>query len=233
MRLSEVKSMENCSIEAYKENFVLLLAENNCIERNRKLQSGRISPLYFNFGGELYNGKSFGRIAEYYAHALYASFSINDKTVIFGPAMKGIPLVTAIALECHHLFGNALRFTGNRQIAKDHGEGGLLLGDIKKGDKIIIIDDVFTTGETKKQTRDLLLNEKEGITIDGVLIGIDRKELEEEGGYNAVEIFSSDTNIPVRSVITIDDVITVMKKKGILTPDWEEDIRKYRAQYGC
>lgn len=225
--------MENSSIEPYKEKFITLLAENKCIERNKKLQSGRISPLYFNFGGELYNGKNFGQIAEYYAHALHTCFSIDEKTVIFGPAMKGIPLVTATAIEYHRLFGHAVRFTGNRQIAKDHGEGGLLLGEMKKGDKIVILDDVFTTGDTKKQTRNLLLNEVEGITFAGVLIGIDRKEMEEEGGYNAVEIFSSDTNIPVHSVVTIDDVIMVMKKIGILTPDWEEDIRQYRAQYGC
>lgn len=225
--------MENYSIEPHKEKFVMLLAQNNCIERNKVLQSGRVSPLYFNFSGNLYTGKNFGKIAEYYAYSLNKLFSVDEKTVIFGPAMKGVPLVTETASAFYRLFEQDVRFAYNREKEKDHGEGGIICGDIKKGDKIIMIDDVFTTGETKKKTRDLLMNEINGITIVGVLIGIDRKEMEEEGGHNSVELFSCDTGIPVHAVVTIDDVIHILKKEKILSTEWEEEILKYRAQYGC
>ncbi|MBI4440898.1 orotate phosphoribosyltransferase [Candidatus Woesearchaeota archaeon] len=219
-------------MESYKRDFVLLLARNNCILRDKTLKSGRISPIYFNFGGDLYTGKNMGLLAEYYAHALQRSFVIDDRTGLFGPAYKGIPLATATAMAYARLYGHDIRFAFDRKSEKDHGEGGLLCGKLTTGDKIITLDDVFTTGETKKGVNELLITAVPGITIAGVLIGIDRKEMNKDG-FNAVELFSHDTGILVDSVVTIDEALVVLEEAKYLTPDWKEDILKDRAEHGC
>ncbi len=219
-------------MESYKSDFVLFLADNNCILRNKVLKSGRVTPIYFNFGGELYSGKNIGQLAKYYAHALQANFEINEKTVLFGPAMKGVPLVTETACAYSRQYAQDIRFGFNRQTEKDHGEGGLICGSVNKSDNIIIIDDVFTTGETKNEIRNLLTTCVPGVSVTGILIAIDRKEMNSDG-HNTVEIFSHETGVKVCSVITIDDVLEVLQQKNLLPNDWKEEILKERAEYGC
>ncbi len=219
-------------MESYKRDFVLFLANNNCILRNKVLKSGRITPIYFNFGGEIYTGKNICQLSEYYAHALHSLFIVDDKTVLFGPAMKGIPLVTETASAYCRLYAQDIRFAYNRETEKDHGEGGLLCGRVTEKDKIIILDDVFTTGDTKKDINALLTAHVPGVTVAGVLIGVDRKEMNADG-HNTVEIFSHETGIHVHSVLTIDDVLTVLQAENLLPADWKEDILKERTEHGC
>src|SRR3989338_1738576 len=218
-------------MESYKKDFIFFLYENNCILKNKMLKSGRISPIYFNFGGELYQGKNIREIGKYYANALHDNFDIGKETLIFGPAMKGIPLVTAISYAYYELYNESIRFAYNRQIEKKRGEGGKIVGPLKQNDKIIIIDDVFTTGDTKKEVIDLLQNEYNA-AVYGVLIGIDRKE-KDENGKNAVIEFAKKNNLQIKFVITIDDVLLVLEEEQILIADWKKEITEYRKIYGC
>ena len=219
-------------MEQYKEEFVMLLAKSNCIERGRILRSGRVSPIYFNFSGNLYTGKNIELLASYYAHALHGAFKVDEKTVLFGPAMKGIPLATETASAYARLYQQDLRFAFNRYKEKEHGEGGMVCGKLEHGDKLIFLDDAFTTGGTIKSLVERVKEEEQGIDIAGLLIGIDRKEMDGEG-YNAAELFAHEQGIKICSVVIIDEVIEILEKNSLLAPEWKEEIITYRAQYGC
>ena len=197
-----------------------------------KTKSGRLSPYFFNAG--LFNsGLSVGRLAEFYAQALVDSGLQFD--MLFGPAYKGIPLstATAIALARHPaLQGRDVPFAFNRKEAKDHGEGGVLVGAPLKG-KVIIIDDVITAGTSVRESVEII--RQAGAEPAGVLIALDRMERAGPDGalsaHSAVQEVQRAYGIPVVSIASLSDIMALLENDSTLAA-YRSAVEAYRDRYG-
>lgn len=168
-----------------------------------QLKSGRFSPYFFNTG--LFNtGAKLAKLAEFYTQALIHSGLKPD--VLYGPAYKGIPLATAIASAYARVTGSDMPFAFNRKEAKDHGEGGMIVGSRLAGE-VMIVDDVITAGTSVRESVGIIRSA--GATPCGVLIALDRQE-KAESGLSAVQEVADCYNIPVVPIITLTDIIAYM-----------------------
>jgi orotate phosphoribosyltransferase len=187
------------------------------------LKSGRISPYFFNTG--LFNtGAQLAKLGGFYAQTLIESNLQVD--VLYGPAYKGIPLVSATSIAYSQLKSN-IPFAFNRKEAKDHGEGGVIVGSPLQG-KVLIIDDVITAGTSVRESVEII--KAMSATPAGVLIALDRQETGEKD-TSAVEDVKERFNIPVISIISLTDIIEFLETEGSSTNQLEI-IKKYRLQYG-
>ncbi len=188
------------------------------------LKSGRISPYFFNSG--LFNtGSAIAKLGRYYAAAIENSALEYD--MIFGPAYKGIPLATAtaIALADHH--GRDLPYAFNRKEAKDHGEGGTIVGAPLAG-RVLIIDDVISAGTSVRESIQMI--EAAGATPAGVSIALDRQE-RGQGQTSAIQEVEQQYGLQVSSIVTLDDLISYLQDKPELL-NTREQVSAYRRQYG-
>jgi orotate phosphoribosyltransferase len=188
------------------------------------LKSGRVSPYFFNAG--LFNtGRHLARLGRFYAQAIVDSG--RDFDVLFGPAYKGIPLAaaTGIALADHH--ERDLPWCFNRKEAKDHGEGGNLVGAPLEG-RVLIVDDVITAGTAIRESVDII--QAAGATPAGVVIALDRQE-RGRGERSAIQEVEQDLGLPVTSIVTLAD-LQAWLEGGAGNADTLERIRAYRAEYG-
>lgn len=197
-----------------------------------KVKSGRLSPYFFN-AGLFDSGKSVGELAQFYAQALVDSGVEFD--MLFGPAYKGISLATAtsIALANHPgLNGRDVPFTFNRKEAKDHGEGGVLVGAPLQG-KVVIIDDVITAGTSVRESVDII--RKAGATPAAVLIALDRMERagpdEALSAHSAVQDVSQTYGIPVVSIASLSDIMQLLNEDPQFA-EHKDAVAAYRAKYG-
>jgi orotate phosphoribosyltransferase len=188
-----------------------------------KTKAGRLSPYFFNAG--LFNdGASLARLSDFYAKRILAAGV--DFDVLFGPAYKGIPLAAGAAMALAGL-GRNLPYAYNRKEAKDHGEGGSLVGAPLKG-RVLIIDDVISAGTSVRESVELI--RAAGATPAGVLIALDRQE-RGQGELSAVQEVERNYGIPVFSVASLTDLIDYLSGH----PDLEGNlaaVRDYRARYG-
>lgn len=205
------------------QDFLALADRYNALKFGEyKLKSGRVSPYFFNMG-EIASGAGMKRLAAGYAAALTASGIEYDS--LFGPAYKGIPLVATVAcaLSDH---GFDVPFTYNRKEAKDHGEGGRLVG-APLGKRVVIVDDVITAGTAVRE--DVALIRAAGSEVAGVLIALDRQERGEDD-RSPLAALTEDEGIATASVATLDDVI------GYASNRYDEQtvavMRDYRERYG-
>jgi orotate phosphoribosyltransferase len=200
-----------------------------------KLKSGRLSPYFFNAG--LFNtGRAMAMLGRCYAEALMRSDLKFD--MLFGPAYKGIPLVacTAAALAEHH--GRDVPFAFNRKEAKDHGEGGTVIGAPLQG-RVLIVDDVITAGTAIRASAELILGA--GAQLAGVLLALDRQE-RGQGTQSAVQEVAAAFSAPCVSIITLANLIEALAASSAtpaagnplqtLAPQTLEAMRQYQAQYG-
>ncbi|MET0984688.1 MAG: orotate phosphoribosyltransferase [Steroidobacteraceae bacterium] len=188
-----------------------------------KLKSGRVSPYFFNAG--LFNtGRALAELGRYYAQTIQSSELIFD--LLFGPAYKGIPLVaaTAVALADHH--GRSLPWAFNRKEAKDHGEGGSIVG-ANLGGRVLILDDVMTAGTALRES--LRIIEAHGAVPAGVIIALDREE-RGTGELSAVQEVQSRYRLPVHSILKLADLISYLEQQS--DPAQLEAMRRYREEYG-
>ena len=188
------------------------------------LKSGRISPYFFNSG--LFNtGAAIASLGRYYAAAIDNSGIEYD--MIFGPAYKGIPLATttAVALADHH--NQNLPYAFNRKEAKDHGEGGIIVGAALKG-RVLIIDDVISAGTSVRESIDMI--EAAGATPAGVSIALDRQE-RGTGSTSAIQEVEQQFGIQVSSIVTLDDLINYLQDKPTLQHIGGK-VSAYRQEYG-
>ncbi|KAI9168170.1 orotate phosphoribosyltransferase [Blastocladiella emersonii ATCC 22665] len=192
------------------------------------LKSGRESPYFFNAG--LFNtGALLLKVGQFYAAAVLDNLDVFQPTVLFGPAYKGIPLVatTAVALAAQ---GHDFPYVFNRKEAKDHGEGGNLVGaTVLRGERALIVDDVITAGTAIRESFPLL-RDANGAVVAGVLVAVDRQE-KGRGERSAIQEVQEDMGVPVRAIVTMADIMTYLESKGgheqVLA-----DMRAYREKYG-
>ncbi|GAC1035594.1 orotate phosphoribosyltransferase [Pseudomonas sp. No.117] len=212
-------------MQAYQRNFIRFAIERGVLRFGEfTLKSGRISPYFFNAG--LFNsGSALAELGRCYADALVAANLPFD--VLFGPAYKGIPLAaaTAVALAEHH--GRDTPWCFNRKEAKDHGEGGLLVGAPLTG-KALIIDDVITAGTAIREVMQII--QAQGASAAGVLIALNRQE-RGRGELSAIQEVERDYGIPVLSIVALDQVLEYLAEDAELKR-YLPAVQDYRAQYG-
>ena len=188
-----------------------------------KTKAGRLSPYFFNSG--LFNdGDSLLRLSQFYAKAIAASGLEFD--LLFGPAYKGIPLVAAVAVALAGQ-GRNLPYSFNRKEAKDHGEGGTIVGAPLQG-RVLIVDDVISAGTSVRESMELI--RAAGATPAGVVIALDRME-RGTGELSAVQEVERDYGIPVVAVATLEDLMTFLAGRGDLATH-QAAVAAYRSQYG-
>ncbi|HUQ50955.1 MAG TPA: orotate phosphoribosyltransferase, partial [Gammaproteobacteria bacterium] len=186
---------------------------------------GRESPYFFN-AGLFSDGQAAAVLGRCYAASLLASGIEFD--VLFGPAYKGIPLVatTAVALAEHH--GRNVPFAFNRKEAKDHGEGGTIIGAPLAG-RVLIVDDVITAGTAVREVLDIV--RAAGATPAGVLVALDREEVAPKARISAVQQLEGELQVPIRSIVTLTDLIDHLEEDK----EYEQHlpaVRAYRNRYG-
>ncbi len=188
------------------------------------LKSGRTSPYFFNTG--LFDtGARLGRLGEFYARALIHRGLRAD--VLYGPAYKGIPLVCTTAIALARQTGEEVPFAFNRKEAKDHGEGGSLVGAPLKG-RVLIVDDVMTAGTAVRES--LALIRAAGAEPAGVLIALDRQE-RGQGERSAAQEVTADYGIPVIAITRLDDVLAYAGEQPALAAEHAR-LLAYRERYG-
>ena len=211
-------------MEQYQKDFVDFTLETGVLKFGEfTLKSGRISPYFFNAG--LFNkGSHLSELGKFYAQAIEASALKFD--VLFGPAYKGIPLAAATSIALNDSFNHNVPYSFNRKEAKDHGEGGSIVGHPLEGD-ILIIDDVITAGTAIREAQDIIQNC--GANAKGVIVALDRQE-KGKGELSAIQEVEQIFGIMVLSIINLSHIIDYLKTSDdskILAK-----IQSYRSQYG-
>jgi len=208
----------------YKAEFVeFAVASNVLCFGEFKTKAGRMSPYFFNAG--LFNdGIRLKRLGEFYAKAIVDSEIAFD--VLFGPAYKGIPLAASIVIALAGMDRN-IPFAFNRKEAKDHGEGGTVVGAALKG-RVLIVDDVISAGTSVRESVELIRHS--GAEPAGVVIALDRME-RGVGAGSAVQEVREKIGIPVVSVVTLDDLVAFLERDASRQTELQA-VANYRATYG-
>ncbi|MBT9456585.1 MAG: orotate phosphoribosyltransferase [Burkholderiaceae bacterium] len=195
-----------------------------------KTKAGRLSPYFFN-AGLFDDGAKLGRLAQFYAQTLVDSGLQFD--MIFGPAYKGITLAAAVAMELARM-GRNVPYAYNRKEAKDHGEGGTLVGAPVKG-RVLIIDDVISAGTSVRES--IAMIQAAGATPCGVTIALDRQEKAAEGGvdkpWSAVQYVTRELGLPVVPIATLTDLLQYLRSgSNSALGEHVERVDAYRQRYG-
>ncbi len=209
--------------DEFRQEFIAFAIKKEVLRFGEfKTKAGRLSPYFFNAG--LFNdGESLMKLGEFYAQAIQNSGIQFD--MLFGPAYKGITLAASIAIAFARQ-GNNIPYAYNRKEAKDHGEGGVIVGSPLKGN-VLIIDDVISAGTSVRESVELIRDH--GAQACGVAIAIDRQE-RGLGALSAVQEVTQTNQIPVCAIATLDDLLCYLAQKQMLQN--LQAVQAYRAQYG-
>ena len=213
----------------YKENFIKFMVESGVLTfGDFTLKSGRKAPYFVNTGN--YNtGAQLARLGEYYAQCMEEN-KVEAET-LFGPAYKGIPLSVACSIALFNKYGKDVNYAFDRKEAKDHGEGGVIVGrKMKDGEKVAIIEDVITAG-TAIRTVLPILKAQADIDITALIISVDRME-KGKGELSAVQEVKQDLGINVYSIVTMEDIIEAIKNDVIPGKEYFDKMLEYRDTYG-
>ncbi len=224
-------------MEQYKQEFIEFMVESEVLKfGDFTLKSGRKSPFFMNAGAYV-TGAQLAKLGEYYAKAIHDNFGL-DFDVLFGPAYKGIPLSVATTIAFDKLYGKEIRYCSNRKEAKDHGDTGILLGSkIKDGDKVVIIEDVTTSGKSIEETFPILMAQGD-IEIKGLMVSLNRMEKGKEGDKSALDEIKKKYGFPTAAIVTMEDVVEALYNKEVLGKVVIDDeikgrIDDYYKQYGA
>ena len=208
----------------FRQEFIRFAVEQKVLRFGEfKTKAGRMSPYFFN-AGLFDHGSALKKLAQFYAKAILASGIAYD--VLFGPAYKGIPLVAGVAIALDD-WGRDVAYAFNRKEAKDHGEGGSVIGAPLEG-RVLIVDDVISAGTSVRESVELI--RAAGALPCGVAIALDRQE-KGAGVLSAVQEVRQTYTIPVISIATLDDLVGYLAADAALTPQLEA-VRSYRERYG-
>jgi orotate phosphoribosyltransferase len=221
-------------MDDYKQQFIDFMVRSEVLTfGDFTTKSGRKTPFFINTG-RYKNGEQIAKLGDFYAQAILNQFG-TDFDVLFGPAYKGIPLCVATAMQLNAR-GKNVGFCFNRKEAKDHGEGGTLIGHAPKdGDRVVIIEDVTTAGTSIRETMPLLQHAAK-VKVVGLIVSVDRME-RGTGPKNALAEVSSEFGFKGCAIVTIEEVMTSLRGRAVdgrvvLDDDIHQRMQAYRAQYG-
>jgi len=215
-----------------QRDFVNFMLEEGALKfGDFTLKSGRKSPFFMNMG-TFNEGKQLYKLGHYYAAAIYDAYG-TDFNVLFGPSYKGIPLAVATAMILSNNYGLNVCYCSNRKEIKDHGDSGILLGrKLKDGDKVVMIEDVTTSGKSMDETVPIVRAQAD-IEIVGLMVSLNRHEASVEGGTTtALEDVASKYGFPTGAIVSMPEVISYMQERELLNSEQILAIEKYYAQYG-
>lgn len=198
-------------MEQYKQEFIEFMVESDVLKfGDFTLKSGRKSPFFMNAGAYV-TGSQLKRLGEYYAKAIHDNYG-DDFDVLFGPAYKGIPLSVATTIAFSELYGKEIRYCSNRKEVKDHGDTGILLGSkIKDGDKVVIIEDVTTSGKSIEETFPIVKAQGD-VEIIGLMVSLNRME-KGKGDKCALDEIKELYGMQANAIVTMDEVIEHLYNK--------------------
>ena len=218
-------------MEEYKKEFTEFMLSCNALKfGDFTLKSGRKSPFFMNAGAYV-SGGQLHDIACYYAKAINDNFGL-DFDVLFGPAYKGIPLAVATAMAIHELYGKEVRYCSNRKEIKDHGDTGILLGSkLKDGDRVIMIEDVTTSGKSMEETVPIVKAQAD-VEIKGLIVSLNRNE-KGKGTKTALAEISDLYGFKTAAIVTMPEVVEILKEKNMLDEELLGRIDAYYKEYGA
>ena len=219
-------------MENYKHDFIDFMLESGVLKFGTfTLKSGRISPFFMNAGG-YETGKQLRKLGEFYAKAIHDQYG-DDFDVLFGPAYKGIPVAVVTAEAYYDLFGKEIRYCSDRKEAKDHGadKGGFLGTKLKDGDRVIMIEDVTTSGKSMEETVPKIKNAAD-VEIKGLMVSLDRAE-KGKGEKSALAEVSELYGFPTAAIVSVPEIVASLKERGQLDEDLLGRMKDYYAQYGA
>ncbi|MBR3356909.1 MAG: orotate phosphoribosyltransferase [Solobacterium sp.] len=218
-------------MEEYKKEFVQFMLDCNALKfGDFTLKSGRKSPFFMNAGAYV-TGAQLMHLAKAYAAAIHDNFGL-DFDVLFGPAYKGIPLAAATVIAIYEMYGKEVRYCINRKEVKDHGDTGILLGSkLKDGDRVIMIEDVTTSGKSMEETVPIVRAQAD-VEIKGLIVSLNRCE-KGKGTKTALDEVSELYGFPTAAIVSMKEVIEILEEKGMMDADLRQRIDAYYALYGA
>lgn len=224
-------------MDSYKQEFIEFMIDSQALKfGDFTLKSGRKSPFFLNTGSYV-TGTQLRRLGEYYARAIHEKYG-DDFDVLFGPAYKGIPLSVAAAMAYSEIYGKDVRYCSNRKEAKDHGDVGILLGsDLKDGDRVVMIEDVTTSGKSIEETYSIIMAQAK-VQIKGLMVSLNRMEKGLGGRLNALDEIKGKYGFEVCAIATMEEVIQCLYNKPYKGQVYIDDtlksaIDEYYKTYGA
>ena len=224
-------------MEQYKQEFIQFMVDSQVLKFGEfTLKSGRKSPFFMNAGAYV-TGTQLKKLGEYYAKAIHDNYG-DDFDVLFGPAYKGIPLSVAATIAYSELYGREVRYCSNRKEVKDHGDGGILLGSsLKDGDRVVIIEDVTTSGKSIEETFPILKAQAD-VEIRGLMVSLNRMEKGLGGTISALDEIKERYGFDARAIVTMGEVIEYLynrpyKGQVYIDDKLKAEIDKYYELYGA
>ena len=223
-------------MESYKQEFIEFMVDSNVLKFGEfTLKSGRKSPFFMNAGAYV-TGSQLRRLGQFYAQAIHDNYG-TDFDVLFGPAYKGIPLAVATTIAFSELYGRDIRYCSNRKEIKDHGDVGILLGsDLNDGDKVVIIEDVTTSGKSIEETFPILTAQA-NVDVVGLMVSLNRQE-RGKTQQNALAEIREVYGIETGAIVTMEEVVEYLYNRPyngrvLIDDKTKAAIDAYYAQYGA
>ena len=223
-------------MESYKQEFIKFMIDSDVLKfGDFTLKSGRKSPFFMNAGAYV-TGSQLMKLGEYYAKAIHDAYG-DDFDVLFGPAYKVIPLSVATTIAYSRLFNKEIRYCSNRKEEKDHGDAGILLGSkIKDGDRVVIIEDVTTSGKSMEETVPIVRAQGD-VTILGLMVSLNRME-RGKGDKSALEEIKDLYGFETNAIVSMADVVECLYNKEvdgrvIIDDELKGRIDAYYEEYGA
>ena len=223
-------------MEAYKQEFIEFMVDSDVLKFGEfTLKSGRKSPFFMNAGAYV-TGSQLRKLGEYYAKAIHDNYGL-DFDVLFGPAYKGIPLTVATTMAISELYGKEIRYCSNRKEVKDHGDTGILLGSkLKDGDRVVIIEDVTTSGKSIEETFPII-QAQANVTVKGLIVSLNRMELGLSGKMGALDEIKQKYGFDASAIVSMQEVVEYLYNRPYQGKLYIDDTLKaaidsYYEQYG-
>lgn len=223
-------------MEQYKQEFIEFMVDCKVLKfGDFTLKSGRKSPFFMNAGAYV-TGAQLRKLGQYYAQAIHNHYG-DDFDVLFGPAYKGIPLSVATTIAYSELYGKEIRYCSNRKEVKDHGDVGILLGSkLNDGDKVVIIEDVTTSGKSIEETFPIIKAQAD-VEIKGLMVSLNREEVGLSGKMGALSEIQEKYGFPANAIVSMSEVTEYLynrpyKGEVYINDDIKSAIDKYYEQYG-
>ncbi|MDE7427879.1 MAG: orotate phosphoribosyltransferase [Lachnospiraceae bacterium] len=199
-------------MEQYKQEFIGFMVDSQVLKfGDFTLKSGRKSPFFMNAGAYV-TGAQLRRLGEYYAKAIHDRYGL-EFDVLFGPAYKGIPLAVATTMAISELYGKEIRYCANRKEVKDHGDTGILLGSkLQDGDRVVIIEDVTTSGKSIEETFPIIQAQAD-VKVKGLMVSLNRMERGRESEKSALAEIEEKYGFATGAIVTMEEVVEYLYNK--------------------